>query len=74
MCLNSYTKQFIIFVKYSKTIYLYFIKHFTKTHIVSRPLFDIYVVDLTTVADALVVAVALSLVVDVSAQSPKPLV
>ena len=54
-------------------IYLYFIKHFIKTHIVSRPPFDIYVVDLTTVADALV-AVALSLVVDFDAQSPKPLV
>ena len=73
MCLNSFTKRLLIFVKYSKTIYLYFIKHFTKTHIVSRPLFDIYVVDLTTVADALV-AVALSLVVDVGAQLPKPLV
>ena len=73
MCLNSYTKQLIIFVKYSKTIYLYFIKHFTKTYIVSQPTFGIYVVDLTIIADALV-AVVLSLVVDVGAQLPKPLV
>ena len=66
MCLNSFTKRLLIFVKYSKTIYLYFIKHFTKTHIGSRCPFGIRVVNPTTITDSLV-AVAPSLAVDVGA-------
>ena len=66
MCLNFFTNRPLIFVKYSKTIYLYFIKHFTKTHIDSRRPFGIRVVNPTTITDSLV-AVAPSLAVDVGA-------
>ena len=66
MFLNSFTKRLLIFVKYSKTIYLYFIKHFTKTYIVSRRPFGMLVVNPTTITDSLV-AVAPSLAVDVGA-------
>ena len=66
MCLNSFTKRLLIFVKYSKTIYLYFIKHFTKTYIGSRRPFGMLVVNPTTITDSLV-AVVPSLAVDVGA-------